>query len=223
MLQTSIVAEETAPEAKVSRRAGALRMLALDIVGPLVVYRVCRGVGVAEVWALVVSGLPPGIGVLADWLRWRTLEVVGAVVLAGIGLSIVLALVTNNTKIVLLEDAGLTAAFGLACLGSLATKRPLIFYFGQGFYGGRHSADGAEMASDFDRYPEARFFWRTVTAVWGITNIALALAVALIVQTQSTGTALNFNRVVPWVLTGVLLAWSIWWGERLKAQRPRED
>ena len=156
MLQTSIVAEEKAPEAKVSRRAGALRILALDIVGPLVVYRVCRGVGVAEVWALVLSGLPPGIGVLADWLRWRTLEVVGAVVLAGIGLSIVLALVTNNTKIVLLEDAGLTAAFGLACLGSLATKRPLIFYFGQGFYGGRNSADGAGDGHRLRPLPEKR-------------------------------------------------------------------
>jgi intracellular septation protein A len=198
-------------------------MLALDIVGPLVVYRLCRGVGMAEVWALVVAGLPPGIGVLTDWLRWRTLEVVGSVVLAGIGLSIALALITNDTKVVLLEDAGLTAAFGLACLGSLATKRPLIFYFGQGFYGGRHSVEGAEMASDFDLYSEARFFWRTVTAVWGVTHIALALAVTLIVQTQSTGTALSFNRVVPWILTGALLVWSIWWGERLKAQKPPAD
>jgi hypothetical protein len=86
--------------------------------------------------------------------------------------------------------------------------------------GGRHSAEGAEMASDFDLYREARFFWRTVTAVWGVTHIALLLAVTLIVQTQSTGTALSFNRVVPWILTGVLLAWTFWWGERLKAQRP---
>jgi hypothetical protein len=50
---------------------------------------------VPEVWSLVLSGLPPAIGVVFDWWRWRTLEMVGAVVLAGIGVSVVLALVTG--------------------------------------------------------------------------------------------------------------------------------
>jgi hypothetical protein len=200
-----------------------LRMVGLELVGPLVVYRVCRAAGLTEVWSLVIAGVLPGIGVLADWLRWRMINVVGVVVLSGIGLSLLLAIVTDDAKAVLLESAAITATFGAACLVSLATRRPLIFYFGQGFYGGRQSVEGAELDADYDRYREARFFWRTVTAVWGLTQIALAAVLTAIVQASSTATALTFNRTVPWIVFGGLLAWSFWWGERLRAQKSADD
>jgi len=64
------------------------------------------------------------------------------------------------------------------------------------------------------------FSWRTVTAVWGLTHIALAVALTVIVTPSSPETALTFNRTVPWVLAGALLAWAFWWGERLRAQKP---
>ena len=198
-------------------------MLALDIVGPLVVYRLARAAGLDEVWALVVSGALPAVGVAADYIRWRTLEVVGAIVLSGIALSIALGLITDSARGVLLEGAAITAVFGLGCLASLRARRPMIFYFGQGFYGGPHSADGEEMDVDYDRYPEARYFWRVVTAVWGVSHIALAAALAVIVVHSSTGTGLAFNRTVPWALNGGLIFWSIWWGERLRAQKPDDE
>jgi hypothetical protein len=197
-----------------------IRTLALDIVGPLVMFRICRRAGVPEVWSLVISGALPALGVLVDWLRWRTLEVVGLIVLVGIALSVALALITSDPKAVLLEGAAITAAFGLACFCSLRLRRPLIFYFGQAFEGGRHSATGAEMEEDYDVYEEARFFWRTVTVVWGITQIVVAASLTAFVLTSSTGRALTFNRTVPWVATAALICWSIWWGERLRAQKP---
>jgi hypothetical protein len=221
--KTPLVGNDNRAVPVVSRRAGVLRLVGLDIVGPLVLYRVCRGAGLPEVWSLVLAGILPGIGVVIDWLRWHTLEVVGAVVLGGIGLSVVLALVSDDPKVVLLEGAAITAAFGVGCLLSLTARRPLIFYFGQAFSGGRHSAEGAELDADYERYDEARFFWRTVTTVWGLTHIALAAILAVIVWTSSTGTALTFNRTVPWVLTGGLLAWAFWWGERLRAQKPEDE
>jgi hypothetical protein len=214
--------DERATAPVVSRRSGVLRTVGLDIVGPLVVYRICRATGLPEVWSLVLAGTLPGLGVLIDWLRWRTLEVVGSVVLAGIGLSLALAVVTDDPKALLLEGAAITGAFGVGCLLTLPARRPLIFHFGQAFSGGRHSAEGAELDADYERYDEARFFWRTVTAVWGLTHIALAAALAAIVLTSSTETALTFNRTVPWALTGGLLAWAFWWGSRLRAQKPTE-
>lgn len=212
-----------AGERTVSRSAGTLRTLGLDIVGPLVAYQLLRTAGLGEVWSLVLAGTLPGFGVSVDYLRWRTVDVVGVVVLSGIGLSIVLAVVTDDPKIVLLESAALTAAFGLGCLLSLATHRPLIFYFGQAFYGGRHSSEGAELEADFDKYGEAEFFWRTVTVVWGLTHLALAAVLTAIVQTSSTSTALTFNRTAPWILTAVLIAWAVWWGERLRARKPTDE
>jgi hypothetical protein len=196
------------------------RIALLDIAGPLVVYRLCRAAGVSEVWSLVISGLPPGIGVMFDLLRWRTLEVVGAVVLGGIALSIVLAFISNNPQVVLLEGAALTAAFGVGCLASLNRRRPLIFYFAQAFYGGRHSADGMELDADFDRYADARSFWKIVTTVWGITYLAEAIVRAVVIQYVSTGAALTFNRIVPWLLFALLFGWTFWWGNRLRGEKP---
>jgi hypothetical protein len=203
-----------------SRWSGALRTVGLDLVAPLLVFRICRGAGVPEVWSLVISGFPPAVGVLIDWLRWRTLEMVGAVVLAGIGLSIVLALLTDDPTVVLLEGAIITGAFGLLCLGTVRRRRPLIFFFAQAFYGGRHSRAGQELDEDFETYDEAQRFWRIVTVVWGVTYVVEAVVRALVIQAVSTQTALLLNRTVPWLVYGVLLAWSFWWGNRLRAEKP---
>ena len=209
--------------ATLSRRAGMVRTLGLDLIGPLIVFQVCRRAGLSEVWSLVVAGLLPGIGVLLDWARFRALQVVGVVVLAGIALGVVLALVSDDPKVVLLGDAAITAAFGVACLVSLLGRRPLIFHFAQAFYGGRWTAEGAELDDDYERYEEARYFWRTGTTVWGITYLLEAGARAVIIETTTTGTALAVNRTAPWLISAVLFAWMYRWGARLRASKPAEE
>jgi hypothetical protein len=217
------VAETAQTASGNSRRAAVVRTVGLDIVGPLVVYRLCRGAGVPEVWSLVLSGVLPGFGVVFDWWRWRTLEMVGAVVLAGIGVSVALALVTDDPQVVLLEGAILTGFFGLVCLLSVwwsRWRRPLIFSFAQAFYGGRHSADGVEFDEDYETYDEARFYWRVVTIVWGVVYVVEAAVKAVVVTHTSTGRALLFNRTVPWAVYIALMAWTMWWGFRLRRSKP---
>ena len=200
-----------------SDRVATVRLVGLDIVGPLVLYRVCRSAGVPTVWALVISGCSPGIGVLIDYVRWRTLEVVGAIVLAGITFSIVLALISGSAKAVLLESAATTAGFGLLCFLSLMSRRPLLFYFAQAFRGGRHSDEGADMEAAYGTYPQSRHYFRTVTVVWGVANLIQAAALAVIVQLVSTGVALVFNKTVPWIGFGLLFVWTYRWGMRMRA------
>ena len=36
----------------------------------------------------------------------------------------------------------------------------------------------------------------------------------------STGHALLFNRTVPWVVYAALMAWTMWWGFRLRRTKP---
>jgi hypothetical protein len=59
----------------------------------------------------------------------RRLEVVGASVMAGIVVGTVLGLVTHSPRLVLTEGSVPTAVLGVACLGSLCTRRPLMFSF----------------------------------------------------------------------------------------------
>ena len=71
--------------------------------------------------------------------------------LAGIAVGTVLGLVSGNARLVLVEGSVPTAVFGLLCLGSLWSHRPLIFRFALEFMG----AD-TPRGRDFDglwRYP----------------------------------------------------------------------
>lgn len=156
---------------------------------------------------------------LFDYVRWRTLEVVGAIVLVGIAFSIGLALISGSPKAVLLESAAGNGAFGVVCLASLWRRRPLLFYFIQAFYGGRHSGEGADLETAHDGVPEVRSFFRLVTVVWGVVYVIEAVVLALVVQAVSTGAALVFNKTVPWVVLAVLIAWAFRRGNRLRAQR----
>jgi hypothetical protein len=201
----------------VGRRTGLVRTVGLDLVGPLVVYRVAVGAGMSQVWALVVAGAPPTLGVAIDWIRWRRLDVVGAVVLSGLAFNVAMALVTDSTKAVLLDGALTTAGFGVLCGLSLGRHRPLIFYFAQAFYGGPQSTSGAELESEYDAHDEARGFWRTVTIVWGLVSVVQAAVLVVAVEELNTSTALAVNKVVPWLVTGGLMAWSFAWGRRLRA------
>lgn len=203
-----------------SRRTAAVRTVLLDIVGPLIVYWVCRQAGVPTVWSLVLSGSVPGLGVIVDWLRFRTLELVGVFVVGGIALAVVLALIGGSPKILLLDGAATTTALGVACLVSLSRRRPLIFYFAQAFYGGRHSVAGLEMDEEYLQYEEARSFWRTVTMVWCTTYFLEAAGTVVVVKTAPRGDALVFNRITPVLASAALIAWTIWWGNRLRAEKP---
>jgi hypothetical protein len=212
------VPEQPSPFRDRRTRLSAIRVAGLDLVGPLVVYRLCRTAGLPAVWSLVVSGATPALGVIIDYARWRTLEVVALVVLAGIGFSVAAALISGSTKAVLLEGAAGTAGFGVLCMLSLGRARPLLFYFIQAFFGGRHSEVGQWFDQSYVGSQAARRYFRIVTVVWGIVYFFEAGILAVIVQVASTGTSLVFNRTVPWVGGIPLFIWTYRWGQRLRRE-----
>ena len=77
----------------------------------------------------------PALGVSIGAIRNRRLDVVGALVLAGIVVGTVLGLVSHSTRLLLVEGSVPTAIFGVACLGSLRARHPLMFSFALEFTG----------------------------------------------------------------------------------------
>ena len=198
-------------------------MVGLDIAGPLVVFWLARAGGVPVVWALVLSGLPPLLMVGWDWVQRRTLDVVGGVVLGGIVLSIALAFLSADPRVVLLEGVALTAAFGAVCLVSVRARRPLVFHFAQAFYGGPHARAGQELDRTYAAYGEARSFWRTLTVVWGVVYLVESAARVVVIFVAATSTALLVNRLLPWCVYAVLLIGSFAWGNRLRSSEPADS
>jgi len=202
-----------------SRLWSAAKIVVFDIVGPLVAYQMLRSAGLSAVSALVLSGVLPGVAVLGGLIRHRHLDAIGVLVLAGIAVGTVLGLLSGNARLVLVEGSVPTAMFGLLCLASLRSRRPLIFRFAHEFMG----AD-TPRGRDFDslwQYPGFRHAFWLFTVVWGVAYLAEAAARIVIVETTSTGTALAVSKVMPYAVGGVLAAWMVLYGRHARRQGER--
>ena len=185
-----------------------------DIAGPLVAYNVLRSAGFSSVTALILSGVFPAAGVTIGIIQHRRVDALGVLVLAGIAVGAVLGLVSHNARLVLDEGSVVTAVFGLICLGSLATPKPLMYRLAVEFMG-PDTPKGQEFTGLW-QYAGFRHAFRVVTAVWGIGYLAEAVARVVIVQNTSTGTALAISKVLPFAVAGVLSAWTVGYGRYQK-------
>ncbi len=167
-----------------------------------------------------LSGAFPALGIAAGVARNRRVDAIGVLVLAGIAVGTVLGLVSGNARLVLVEGSVPTAVFGLLCLGSLWSHRPLIFRFALEFMG----AD-TPRGQDFQglwRYPGFRHAFRLFTVVWGVTYLAEAAARVIIVETTSTGTALTVSKVMPYAVGAVLAGWMTVYGRHARREGERQ-
>ena len=202
-----------------SRLQSVAKIAVFDIAGPLVAYWLLRSAGLSTVSALVLSGVLPGVAVLGSLIRHRRLDAVGILVLAGIAVGTVLGLLTGDARLVLVEGSVPTAVFGLLCLGSLWSRRPLIYRFALEFMG-----PDTPRGRDFEglwQYHGFRHLFRVFTLVWGVVYLAEAAARIAIVETTSTGTALAVSKVMPYAVAGALVGWMVLYGRRARREGER--
>ncbi len=202
-----------------NRLWSAAKIVVFDVAGPLVAYALLRSAGQGAVPALVLSGALPAVGVMAGLIRHRHLDIVGVLVLAGIAVGTVLGLASGNARLVLMEGSVPTAVFGLVCLGSLWSHRPLIFRFALEFMGA-----GTPRGRDFEglwRYPGFRHAFRLFTVVWGVAYLAEAAARVVIVEMTTTATALTVSKVMPYVVAAGLVGWMTAYGRRARREGER--
>ena len=202
-----------------SRLRSVAKIVVFDTAGPLVAYWLLRSAGLSAVSALILSGVLPGVAVVGGLVRRRRLDAVGALVLAGIAVGSVLGLVSGNARLVLVEGSVPTAVFGLLCLGSLWSRRPLIYRFSLEFTG-EDTPRGREFESNW-RYPGFRRAFRLFTVVWGVAYLAEAAARVVIVETTSTGTALAVSKMMPYAVGALLACWMVLYGRRARREGER--
>jgi hypothetical protein len=203
-----------------ARLRSIAKIVIIDVAAPLIAYSLLRSAGMSTVTALVLSGVFPALGVASSVIRHRRLDVVGALVLAGIVAAAVLGLFSHSARLVLMEGSVPTAIFGLGCLGSLWTRRPLMYGLSLAFIG-PDTAKGREMISLW-QYAGFRRIFRTITAVWGVGFLLEAALRAAIVYNTPTGTALSLSKVMPYIWIGIFMAWTFAYGryQQKKGQGP---
>lgn len=191
-----------------------------DIAAPLVAYNLLRSAGLSAVSALLLSGVFPAAGVAIGAARNRRLDVVGALVLAGIAVGTVLGLLSHSAWLVLVEGSVPTAVLGVTALGSLRARHPLLFSVVREFTG-PDTAKGLEMTRLWHDEPLVRRDFRVITAVWGAGFLLEAGLRVVVAYNVSTGTALTISKAMPFVFAGILSVWTLAFGAYRKKRSIR--
>ncbi|HLX52162.1 MAG TPA: VC0807 family protein [Streptosporangiaceae bacterium] len=206
-----------------SPNGGRFRSVAMlvifDIAGPLAAYNLLHSAGLTAVTALLLSGIFPALGVIINAIRHRRLDVVGGLVLAGIVVGAVAGLLSHSARLLLAEGSVPTGVFGVACLGSLWARRPLMFGFALEFTG-PDTSKGREMTRLW-QYEGFRRVFRVITVVWGVAFLFEAAVRIVIIYSTSAGTALAISKVMPFLAGAVMSAWTIAYGAHKRRQGER--
>jgi hypothetical protein len=168
---------------------------------------------VSQVIALGLSATFPTVYGLVTIVRRRHLDIIGALVLVGIVVSILATLLGGDPKLLLIRESFITGALGMVCLTSLVWPRPLMFYIGRQFSAGEDPAKIAEFNALW-QYPVARHTFRVMTIVWAIGWMSEFALRVVMVWTLSIPEVLVIS---PFVFNGItigLIAWTLAYGRR---------
>ncbi|MEV5349457.1 VC0807 family protein [Streptomyces achromogenes] len=143
---------------------GPLFSLAVDILLPLLVYYAARALGADQVPALLLSGAPPALRLLAGAVRHRRIDGVDlflTVLLVGAAL---VSLIGGGPRVLLFKNAALSLAVGAWALGTAFTRNPLAFQLGQRLHQGEAVRARARLWQDSTPYRRGQ---RALTLLWG--------------------------------------------------------
>ncbi len=213
---------EESPEALDARRSQLLRGLLwntlIDGLGSYLVYFLVRRHD-SEFHALAWSMLPPALNNLWTLARKRHLDVMGVLVIAGLVMGLGMVMLGGSPRLLLVRESFITGAIGLAFLGSLLLRRPLLFYVVRQMSAGDDPVLGAEWDASYQASP-SRLGLPRMTGVWGVVLVAEV--------TLRTVAALKlpipvFMAVWPFVSLGVCGATSFWTFLYARRLQDRED
>jgi hypothetical protein len=158
---------------------------------PLLAYALLRPHMGGDTPALAISMALPGLFTLYTYLLRRRLDPLGIVSLVGFCVALLVSFLTDGSSLAFkLQDPLLTGALGLACVGSVAVRRPLQLVVLRSL--ARHSRRAAATMSA----PGAQRTSAIVTAMIGAICLAHATAVAVLALTVSTSMFLSLSRPV---------------------------
>jgi uncharacterized membrane protein len=187
-------------------------ILIFDVAAPLVAYYSLRSAGLSSVGALVLSGVFPAFGIALGVVRRGSLDAIGVLVLIGIIVGSAVGLASGSARLVLLDGTVPTAVFGVVCIASLWSRRPMIYRFALESMG-PDTPKGRDFADQW-RYAGFRHAFRVTTVVWGVAFLAEAAVQIVIIQTASTSVAKTTSNVMPLVVAGLVIIWNISYGKR---------
>jgi len=176
--------------------------LIFDVALPIILFNVLTAYHVSVLWALVIGGASPALNNLRVWFRTGHLEPLGIIIVTFLAIGAVTSLISGNVLFVLVKESFLTGTFGLICLASLLTSRPLLFVILRQFVAGDDKARG-EWWNGLWQFENFRKGIRFVTAIWGVVYLLEAFIRVGLALTLTPAEVVNIS---PFMGFGALIA-----------------
>jgi hypothetical protein len=157
--------------------------------------------------ALLASSVPPIVWSLVEFTRHRRLDAPSLLVLSGIALSLLAMLGGGGVRFLQLREKLVTAAIGLAFLGSAAIGKPLVYELARATRRRRSEKEAREFEA-LQIHAGFRRAMMVMTLVWGLgllTDVAVSVALIFVVTIRAY---LIVNPVLGYGTMGALSLWS---------------
>ncbi len=183
--------------------SGLLPSIVVGAVFPYVIYQFLKhSTTASDLVALAISAIPAILYGLLGILRQQRLDLIAAVTLVGIAVTIVAAFLGGDPRLFLIRESVLTVALGIACLLSLLFPKPLWFYIIRYFASANDPARAAAFSANW-RYPGFRTFTRVLTVVWGLTYLGEFVLRIILVYSMPIP---QFLALSPFIFYGITIA-----------------
>ncbi len=206
----------------------AVPALIVDGLCPFLAYKLLMRFvpGMSPATALVFGAVFPAVRVTKEIGKRRHLDILGILILIGIGAGLLGLALGGGPKLFLLRESLVTGMFGLTALTSFAWPRPMMFYIGRQFAAGDHPVAVQAFNASWQS-PSARRAFRIMTLVWTVGWLSEAALRVGMVLTLSIPQVLAISPIVFHGITIGLIAWTIAYGTRVrrqheKASKPRD-
>ncbi|CAK4616074.1 hypothetical protein LEN26_012865 [Aphanomyces euteiches] len=209
------------PSRSQAARAGAAIFIVVfvNLVLPLVIYSVAVKY-VADVYALLLSSIPPFVNTLVIIARERRCDVISALSVLSISMSTAITFVTRDARLLMAKDSFFTVGFGVAYWAStMCGKEDLIWFYNREFRGPEAKE---ELDMKYNR-PDVRSNSYFMCRVWG-TGLLLEAAVRLVlIYTLPVSTMAYLSTLLMASTIFCLVLWTKCYVARIRRQQAASE
>ncbi|EDZ97803.1 putative transmembrane protein [Burkholderia sp. H160] len=198
-------------------RPGFVLELAVNFLLPWLAYRLALP-RVGETGALIASAVPPLVWSAIELARFRRVDALSVMVVAGIVLSVAAMALGGSPRMLLLRESLVSGAVGVVFLLSLPMRRPLIYYLARATVAREMEGGAAHFEALWRERPGLATAMRTMTLVWGL---GLTGETALRAWMALTWPIERFLVVSPFIGYGIyagLALWTLWYRKTMRSR-----
>lgn len=172
-----------------------------------------------ETGGLIASAVPPLAWSLYELARFKRLDAVSLLVLAGIALSVLAMALGGGPRMLLMRESLISGAVGLAFLLSLALPKPLIFYLARATVARESGAQADYFDELWRERPAFSAAMRRMTLIWGAGLVAETALKVWMVFNWPVARVLVVSPFVSYAIYGGLMAYMFWYRRRMRARQ----